>query len=71
MGDKKRAAQKHTSRPNKKGQIKPTPATDLANEALDKGGRNLDCYQSVRFIISILFEMTNHDFNEAEGSFSS
>lgn len=70
MGDKKRAAQKHTSRPNKKGQIKPTPATDFANEALDKGGRKLDCYQSVRFIISILFATTNHDFNEAEGSFS-
>lgn len=36
---------------------------DFANEALDNGRRKLDCYQSVRFIISILFASTKHDFN--------
>lgn len=49
-----------------KRQIKPTPARDFANEALDNGERKLDCYQSVCFIISILFATMNHDLNSPE-----
>lgn len=39
---------------------------DFANEVLDNGGRKLDCYQSVCFIISILFASMNHDLKFAE-----